>query len=333
MVNAHCHLELSFFKGAIPSGIGLVDFIKNVISRRGAYPIQEQIDRACFEDKYMWSQGVQAVGDISNGTMSFKAKKHSRIKYHTFVEYFGMPQTTAADRFFDDVTAETLAAAQQAALVATTSPHSTYLVSDALFRRANDSRRLSIHFMETPAELEFFDRRGGMYEFVVTGGMVPDFLKYGSHPARLVESVSADIPILLIHNAQVKQADVEVVMNHFRDVTFVLCPRSNYYIEGAYPPAKLFERMGAQIAIGTDSLSSNTSLSMIEEVKCLARENPEIPLAKILGWATRGGAHALGLEDSVGSFTPGKHCGAVLLTAIDWTMMRPTPDTRAERLL
>ena len=62
-------------------------------------------------------------------------------------------------------------------------------------------------------------------------------------------------------------------MSHFRTPpTFVLCPQSNSYISGLQPPAELLLKCGAKVAIGTDSLASNSNLSIIEELKELCGE-------------------------------------------------------------
>ncbi len=336
MTNAHCHLELSFFKGAISQGTGLVSFIKEVIGKRNNYPRELQIERAVEGDLEMWNDGIQACGDISNDTTSFPAKVQSRdqhrLYYHTFAEYFGTPAPDQAEAQYRRDTAN-VAVGREMGLVITPSPHSTYLMSDKLLKMGADSPRVSIHFMETPAELGLFDRTGEMYEFMTESGMEPDFLAYGSHPRRLVESLPAGLPMLLVHNTQMKEADLKEVTGHFTDVTFVLCPRSNYYIERAFPPAEMFYKAGVRVALGTDSLSSNTSLSMVEEIKWLAKNNPSIPLSAILTWATLGGAEGLGVADRIGSFAVGKHPGAVLLTGIDFETMRPTDHTASIRLI
>lgn len=332
MVNAHCHLELSYFKGAIPRHTGLVDFVKYVIAHRDDYRTADKLTALRFQDKAMWNEGVQAVGDISNDAFSFEDKAVSDIYYHTFVEYFGMPAPDEAHRIFDHATA-VAAEAHRLNIPATVTPHSTYLVSDSLFRMGASSPRLSIHFMETPSEVGLFKREGGMYDFLMEGGMEPDFLGYGSHSVRLARSLRHDNRLLLVHNTMIQREDVERILECFDDVTFVLCPRSNYYIEKAFPPAVMLRDMGCRIALGTDSLSSNTSLSVAEEIKWLMKNNPSLSLETVLGWATIGGAEGLGIEGETGSFTPGKTPGAVLLSDIDWKNMRPTDKTKARRIL
>lgn len=337
MTNAHCHLELSFFKGVIPQHVGMVEFIRHVVSKRNDYSREEQVTRAVEEDLSMWREGVQAVGDISNDTTSFpakvRAKAEGRTRYHTFAEFFGMPADDEAEAFYHRSVDPLLAAAEKEGLTITPTQHSTYFMSDKLFKLAADSPLMSIHFMETPAEVEFFDRKGGIFALVSeAGGREPDFLAYGGHAERLVGSLPKEAHLVLIHNTQMRRTDMELILNYFEDVTFVLCPRSNYYIDADFPPAQMLYQAGARVALGTDSLSSNTSLSLAEEIKWVSAHNPEIPLTAILQWATLNGARALRFDGEIGSFEPGKRPGAVLLTGVDFDTMRLTDAARTVRL-
>lgn len=339
MTNAHCHLELSFFKGAIPQHVGMVEFIRHVVSKRNDYSREEQVARAIEEDLFMWREGIQAVGDISNDTTSFpakaKAKAEGRTQYHTFAEFFGMPTDDEAEAFYHRSVDPVVVAAEREGLEITPTQHSTYFMSDKLFKMAAHSPLMSIHFMETPAEVEFFDRKGGIFELVsdAAGGREPDFLAYGGHAERLVASLPKDAHLILIHNTQMRRKDMELILGYFEDVTFVLCPRSNYYIDADFPPAQMLYEAGARVALGTDSLSSNTSLSLAEEIKWVSAHNPNIPLAAVLQWATLNGARALRLGDEIGSFEPGKRPGAVLLTGVDFASMTLTDQAGTVRLL
>ncbi|MEG2755079.1 MAG: amidohydrolase family protein, partial [Mucinivorans sp.] len=137
--------------------------------------------------------------------------------------------------------------------------------------------------------------------------------------------------LLLVHNTQIQRSDVELIMSHFHDVTFVLCPRSNYYIERGFPPAQMLYQMGARVALGTDSLSSNTSLLMASEVEWLARHNPDLPLEVILSWATRGGAQALAMP--LGQVEIGSNNGLILFEGVDFRTMRPLEAFSCRRLI
>lgn len=331
MTNGHCHLELSYLLGAVGEGGGLVEFIRAITSIRGNYTMAQQVEKAIVQDRLMWSEGVQAVGDISNGEVSFEAKRLSNIFYYTFAEYFNMPPDDQLDNYFASKTTN-VEAARKLGLSISPSPHSTYMVSDKLFKKAQNSQRCSIHFMETRTELGLFDKSGDMYNFLLECDMVPDFLGYGSHPDRLINSLPADMPLLLVHNTNCKRSDVDKIMGYFKDVTFVVCPRSNYYIERAYPPAMMLWESGANVAIGTDSLTSNHSLTMAAEIEWLCRHNPDLPFEVALKWATKGGAIGVGRPD-LGEFKVGTKPGAVLLEGVDLGVMRPTTALSSRRII
>jgi cytosine/adenosine deaminase-related metal-dependent hydrolase len=88
------------------------------------------------------------------------------------------------------------------------------------------------------------------------------------------------------------------------DLYWCLCPNSNLYIEQKMPPVDLLVSEGCPIVIGTDSLSSNTSLSIINELKTIHSHFPSFSLETLIGWATINGAKALGEDMNTGSIEP-----------------------------
>ena len=60
------------------------------------------------------------------------------------------------------------------------------------------------------------------------------------------------------------------------------------------------------MAVGTDSLASVEDLNLFSELKTMRTLAPSVPARKILESATLSGARALGLDDRLGSLTPGK---------------------------
>ncbi len=327
MVNAHTHTELSYLKGKIAPGCGFAGFADAISRLRHDVPEPERAAAAAYQDAWMYSRGVSAVGDISNSAFTFAHKASSPVAYLNFIEYFNLATT---DFSATDAVAE---AARELGLRYSKTPHSTYSLADAPFRAiAALGNPLSIHFMESRAEAELFEGRGSLHERNGRMGLPVDFAHYGSPAGRIVGSVPPEKDILLIHNTFVDEEVVERVENHFRgSVTWVLCPRSNAYIEGARPPVELLRRKGVRLALGTDSLASNDDLSMVEEMKLLCKMGA--PLREIIRWATLGGAEALGVDDWAGSFQVGKHPGAVLLSGIDWERDALLPNAETKRIL
>ena len=332
MVNAHCHLELSYLKGKIAERCGFAGFADGIAAARDGASPEERFHAAAFRDAKMYSEGVAAVGDVCNGTSTFAMKQQSKIYYHNFIELFGLRATDYSP------IAEVMQGAAAAGLEYSPTPHSTYSLADAPFREAAAAAAgapLSVHFMESRAEAELFKGYGPLHERNVREGLSIDFARYGSPAERIIGSIPKGTKILLIHNAFATEEDVQRITSHFgnENVTWVLCPRSNEYIEEAAPPVAMLRRLGANIAVGTDSLASNDSLSVIEELKVLQALDETVPLEELFGWVTEGGARALGIGSWAGSFEAGKRPGAALITGIDWDAMRLTPAAESRHIL
>ncbi len=320
-VNAHCHLELSALRGRIPEGCGFAGFARAMGEVRGLADEEERRAAIAAADAEMTRGGIVAVGDIANGEAAFDVKSAGRIAYRTFAEFFGL-RTMAADGL------RPLLRHPRTSLT----PHSVYSVQDAPFRAlcAEGTAPLSIHFMESPAEAELFAGRGPLHEWYARAVFVCDFLHYGSPAERLVRSIPAERPLILVHACCVGEEEVRRILAHFTaPVYWCLCPRSNRYISRLAPPVALLRSLGARICLGTDSLASNRSLSLLDELRALGG----VPLRESLRWATLGGAEALGLDDALGTVAPGKRPGLNLLTGLDFERMALTPDTRVKPLI
>lgn len=74
-INTHCHLELSHLKNTISQKTGIVNFALDVIKNRHNTNSELQLEAIDNADKQMYEQGIVAVGDISNTTMSLSKKK------------------------------------------------------------------------------------------------------------------------------------------------------------------------------------------------------------------------------------------------------------------
>ena len=324
-VNAHSHLELSYLRGAIAEGEGFAAFAESIGRVRGNFSEEERTTAIAKADRTMWEEGIDAVGDIVNGATSFSAKAASPILYHNFVEVFGLRECNLN---------------RQRELLnypnTSLTPHSTYSVAEAPFQEAceNDiDKPLSIHFMESKAEAELYIGSGSLHEWYERVGFRCDFLHYETPAKRIVACTPKERSVLLVHNCAISSRDIEVIMSHFTAPVFwVLCPRSNDYISRIKPQSvELLRSCGSNvnICIGTDSLASNWSLSMVEEMKMFS----DIPLAEVLRWATINGAKALNIADKYGSIEVGKRSGIVNLTGVNLDNFTLTDTSKAVRIL
>jgi cytosine/adenosine deaminase-related metal-dependent hydrolase len=320
-------------KGVLPPGTGLAGFVRRIMESKHTFAESVQRQAIAAADRDLWESGVQAVGDISNTTVSLETKRHSPIRYVTWAEIFdvmtGQTPETAIER------GEALAeAARGMGLEAYVTLHAPYSVSDRLFRlwsHARHTESLSIHYRESPADDELFERAGPFWELFQEKGYPLDFLEDGGSTNRIVRHIPSDRRVLLVHDTNVVAEDIARMRAAFPRLSWALCPMSNLYIEGKLPPLELLMRHNLNLTLGTDSLSSNTALSMVAEMRALAGAF-RLPLAVVVRWATLNGAKALDLDGTLGSFEIGKTPGAVLIENLD-RALDFTPDTTSRRIL
>lgn len=334
-INAHCHLELSHLKGKINTGKGLISFITDVVTKRAASEteILAAITKAEAE---MIKNGIVAVGDISNVTDTFAQKAKGNLRYYTFVEFFDFLQDANSQAEFDKFKAVFDALEVGEGSKKSLVPHAPYSVSKSLFKMLNEVNSqndenvtVSIHNQELKAENDLFKTKTGdfikFYEnFDINLSTFVPTTKSSIHYA--LENMNPRHKTLFVHNTKSTIEDIEAAQRWGgENVYWVTCPNANLYIENSLPDYRHFIDANVNIAIGTDSLTSNWQLSILDEIKTIAKFQSYIPLEMLLRWATINGAEALGFEDTLGSIEVGKTPGLNLLDiGIDFKLTKNT---------
>ncbi|MDR1171967.1 MAG: amidohydrolase family protein [Bacteroidales bacterium] len=347
-VNAHCHLELSHLHGVVEPNGGLPGFISSIGKLRGASD-ETILAAAKAADDEMRRNGTVAAGDISNNAGTLTVKRNSHIWYHTFVEIFGLGNSRAQEIFVSaqQVEREYRDAGMSVSIV----PHAIYSVSQALWQnlyrsyKSSPSRVISMHHQESCEEMwPYPDGKGELAGMFRKNGLLAR--NPNGETLNEVKPEIGDIPqmmncfreaanCLLVHNTFSSKDDLLKYTSDPGRFYFVLCPGSNLFIQNRLPSLQLFSspELCRNICLGTDSLASNTKLSILEEIKIIHQHAPDIPLGMLLQWATLHGASALGCDDLYGSFEKGKAPGVNLITDIDFDRMQFTAKSAVKALV
>jgi cytosine/adenosine deaminase-related metal-dependent hydrolase len=317
-INTHCHLELSHMLGKAPTGTGLLDFIGNVVANRAAdeATIQEAIQQA---DATMYANGINAVGDICNQTDTFAVKNNSLIRYYSFVECFDFWQKKLTQPEFDKYQNVFNQLQPKRGDFKTLVPHAPYSVSPAMFElihqhQSTQNVTVSIHNQETVAENQLFvDKNSPFVDMWAKFGFdYNDLTQLGNTAIfYLLAQLNPQNRNLLVHNTLTTAAEITAAQQILPNLYFATCPNANLYIENRLPNYQNFIHTNARLTIGTDSLTSNWTLSVLDELKTIAKYNSYIPTQTLLEWATLNGAEALGMQANLGSIETGKRCGLI----------------------
>jgi cytosine/adenosine deaminase-related metal-dependent hydrolase len=167
--------------------------------------------------------------------------------------------------------------------------------------------RTSVHVGESSEEMELLATGTGEWARMLRwiGAWREDWVPPRSGPVEYLDAMGViDDRTLVVHGVQLSDASLGLLRE--RGATLVTCPRSNQWVGVGVPPIERFYRSGVAVAVGTDSLASVADLNLFEELKVMRWLGPSIPPRRLLESATLVGARALGLEEDLGSLTPGK---------------------------
>jgi aminodeoxyfutalosine deaminase len=315
-INAHCHLELSYLKDKIDTKIGLDAFIKQVEINKSA-DIELIENAAYIADAHMYENCIVAVGDICNTAHTISIKKESKIYYHNFIETYSFDPNKAKLAFDKAHLIQQEFSAQQ--LVASISPHAPYSVSYPLMDLINedllhskDKAILTIHNQESEAENDFFKyKTGPLIERLKHFGISTDHFqatRKNSLPS-IMPHFDSKHQFILVHNTVSQASDIQWMKDYAKNVYWCFCPKANLYIENKLPKFELFDQAHCPFVIGTDSLASNNTLNILEEIKTIQSHSENFELKILLEAACINGAKALNIEGKFGSIEVGKQPG------------------------
>lgn len=324
-VNAHCHSELSYMKGLFRKGTGMAGFIDQINELRDTQsPAQKEAAlREAFD--CLWDQGVVAMADIANCADSFGLKSRHPMYTRSFLEVFGT-ETRDCGAVMASVK-KLKAEADSYGIDAAPTPHACYTMSPELLSAASAeglrSGFLSYHSEESDEEEQMIRFGSGpMWENRRAAGMsVPPVtgrssLEYFLDRLRAAVPVPVQGNVLLVHECCLDAEGVAAAKAVLAHPYIAVCPLSNIFIHNSLPPIPLMRESGIPICVGTDSLSSNDSLCIVDELYCIQKAFPEVPLGELLTWACRNGASFLGKGDVFGTIEAGKRPGLAFISAI-----------------
>ncbi|MCB9265930.1 MAG: amidohydrolase family protein [Lewinellaceae bacterium] len=337
-INTHCHLELSHMKGRVDTGTGLLPFLQKVVRFRDI-PMEEILDAIEKADLEMYENGIVAVGDISNKLDTRSQKDKSAIRYYTFVEMFDFMQEENAQKTFDMYKEVYDGQAGINGNRKSCVPHAPYTVSSRLFRLINEANRedgitISIHNQETEHEDDLFlHKAGGFVDFYESFGFPLSHFKATGKTSihYALQHMDPGCRTLFVHNTMTGPEDIRAAQAWSDKVYWATCANANLYIENRMPNYQYFIDEGARMTIGTDSLTSNWQLSILEEMKTISHLQSYVPFETLLRWATLNGAEALGFEAELGSIEVGKKPGLNLLNLDE--ALKLSRETTVKRLV
>jgi cytosine/adenosine deaminase-related metal-dependent hydrolase len=205
------------------------------------------------------------------------------------------------------------------------SPHAPYSTAGWLYNRVAASQvPLCTHLAEMPEEVQLLQTgRGRLREFLENlGAWDEDWEPVGRRPADYIRKGDLrKADWLVAHGNDLDPSDFwqlrpEAAPDGQR-VAIAYCPRTAARFGHRTHPFRAMLERGVIVCLGTDSLASAPSLSILDELRALHRSDPTLGGPLLLTMATLFGAWALRAETVTGSLKPGKSADLAIIALPD----------------
>ncbi|CAA6809952.1 MAG: BOX elements [uncultured Sulfurovum sp.] len=280
-INTHVHLEFSKNRTTLKYG-SFMPWLDSVIKNR------EELIGACDNNvmmsacKQMLDSGVTTFGAISSFGTELEVCTQTPQKVIFFNELIGS-QAVTADMLYADFL-ERLAESKNCAnsgIIPAIAIHSPYSVHPIVLQRAvslakKERLPISSHFLESQAEREWLESdKGDFLEF---------FEKFFS-TSRAVTTIDEfmhsfnQVPTHFTHAVQATKEELAFLGNKGHSIAH--CPRSNRLLGCGRLAIETLIENDMSFTTATDGLSSNNTLSILDELRAALMLHHLAPLEKL----------------------------------------------------
>jgi cytosine/adenosine deaminase-related metal-dependent hydrolase len=300
LINPHVHLEFSKNKTTLEYG-NFISWLNSVIANREE--LIEGVDSKFLQIvlKKILKTGTTCIGAVSSYGFEFDACKKSPVKTVIFSEVIGS-KAAMCDMLFDDFSqrVEQSIKLKDDKFIPAIAIHSPYSVHPILIKRAlqkaNDNDFVvSAHFMESSDEKEWLYKSSGNFK-----PFFENFLNQSNSlqtPEEFLNIFDNTKNCSFVHSVNASKEHLEKIKS--KNHSIITCPVSNRVLTNS--KLNIDNCDNINLAIATDGLSSNFSLSMFDELRSalMIHENkePNDFAKELLKMATINGAKVLNLNN------------------------------------
>ncbi len=328
LVNAHTHLEFSDLPAPLGRpGMPMVDWIRLVVDRfrRTPQSTGSPVARGLQE---CVRTGTTTLGEIAQPNWSPLYFDAAPLDATVLLELIA-PTADRIAPLLETAASHVRSVDPAGRRWRGLCPHAPFtvlpeLLAAAVSLSAEAHVPAAFHLAESREEMQLLESGNGPFRDCAAELCTcdPDLFGHGTRPLDYLRTLAAADRALVIHGNYLDDEEIDFLAKRATRMAVVYCPRTHaYFGHDPYPLEKMLAA-GVTVALGTDSRASSPDLSLLAELRSVARQHPDVGRDAILQLGTICGAMALGRDAEVGSIEPGKHANLVAVSLPD----RPTAD-------
>ena len=320
LINAHCHLDYTLLRGAIGPPKNFTAWVQRI----------NAIKRSLDDDDYLASiargfgelrkWGTTGVCNIESFPELMPRLGPPPLRSWSFYEMIDIRHRITSDEVVQGALSFFSRRANPLDWYGL-SPHAPYTASLSLYRLACEcpdtfNMPLTTHVAESREEYEMFRHaRGPLYDFMASLQRPMSDCGHAPPFTHLWRNGAIDARWLLVHMNELDEQDFTVLAGLPRGggPAIVHCPGSHRYFGHSPFPYRRLHDLGLNVCVGTDSLASTSSLSLLDELRLLRTTEPWLTHEDLLRAVTVNPARALCREGRLGVLAPGAAADLIAL--------------------
>jgi cytosine/adenosine deaminase-related metal-dependent hydrolase len=318
LINAHCHLDFTALRGAIPPQRSFADWILQINGLRRDLTDDDYLASIAggFVEARLW--GTTTIANVESMPALLARMSPPPLRTWWFAELIDVRPRLSPAEMLDDALASFRGKESWRGGFGL-SPHAPYTVSAELMRLTTEAAKqngalLMMHLAESSEEMEMFrDGGGGLFQLLQSLGRPMDDCGHGKTPvALMLDRGMIDERWIVVHLNELTEEDFARLERGPR-FHIAHCPRSGRYFRHAPFALRRLASLGFNISLGTDSLASNSSLSLFSEMQTVRDTHPWLAPERILEMVTTNPARALHQEEKLGKIRAGFQADLIAL--------------------
>jgi len=318
LINAHCHLDFTALRGAIAPQRSFADWIVQINALRHEFSDDEFLESIArgFEEARRW--GTTTIANIESMPGLLARMPAPPLRTWWFAELIDVRPQFPLREMVEDALGCRQGKENWLGGFGL-SPHAPYTVSPELSLLAKEAAKqngvlLTMHLAESAEEMEMFcDGRGRLFDLLQDLGRPMDDCGAGKTPlAVMLDREVIDEHWIVVHLNELAEEDFARLETGPR-FHIAHCPRSSRYFQHRPFALQKLTELGFNVCLGTDSLASNSSLSLFAEMQTLRDSHPWLARERILEMATTNPARALQQDRALGKIRAGFQADLIAL--------------------
>jgi cytosine/adenosine deaminase-related metal-dependent hydrolase len=296
LINAHCHLDYTMLRRSISPPRGFTAWVRRLNALKRSLQDEDYLQaiRIGFAELRKW--GTTTVLNIESFPELMSRIPNPPIRTWWFYEMIDIRQRITTEDLLDGAGIFFRKHADWIGGFGL-SPHAPYTASPGLYKLASacanqDGMLLTTHLAESAEEAEMFQRASGpLFDFMKSLGRDMGDCGHGSPLNAVLGRGLVGPEWIVAHMNELAESDFDLLEK--TPLQIVHCPASHrYFSHGPFPMERL-RAMGINISLGTDSLASNDSLSLFDEMRHVCDNYPSLSPLEALEMVTVNPAAAL----------------------------------------